>query len=183
MKDKTYLRGLLEYNTWANTQLYAGANELPPAEVTKQRKTLLESIHLSLNHLLAVDRIWLAHMQVTKHGIDELRAQLYDKFEELWSARRDMDGVLLAYLDSLDGEALEEVVGNTLKKCRVTLATAESCTGGLLGHRITQVSGSSEYYLGGVISYNEDAKINGLAGSFVSIKSSLYVRLYCIIIK
>ena len=110
MKDKTYLRGLWEYNTWANNQLYAGANDLPPAEVTKKRKTLLESIHLSLNHLLAVDRIWLAHMQVTKHGIDELRAQLYDKFEELWSARRDMDSVLLAYLDSLDGEALEGAV-------------------------------------------------------------------------
>ena len=110
MKDKTYLRGLLEYNTWANTQLYAGAKDLPPAEVTKKRKTLLGSIHLSLNHLLAVDHIWLAHMQVRQHGIDELRAQLYDKFEELWSARRDMDGVLLAYLDSLDGEALEEVV-------------------------------------------------------------------------
>ena len=78
MKDKTYLRGLLEYNGWANAQLYGKVGELPPEEVTRKRKTLLESIHLSLNHLLAVDRMWLAHMQGNDHGITELRARLYE---------------------------------------------------------------------------------------------------------
>jgi PncC family amidohydrolase len=40
----------------------------------------------------------------------------------------------------------------------LTLATAESCTGGLIGHLLTEVSGSSEYYLGGVISYSDGVK-------------------------
>ncbi len=40
----------------------------------------------------------------------------------------------------------------------VTLATAESCTGGLVGHLVTQVPGSSAYYQGGVVSYADDAK-------------------------
>lgn len=110
MNDKTYLRGLLEYNAWANSELYAKVRELPPQEVTKKRKTILESIHLSLNHLLAVDHVWLAHMQVRKHGISELRARLHENFDELWSARQGMDNTLLEYLDLLDGEALEEVV-------------------------------------------------------------------------
>ena len=110
MKDKAYLRGLLEYNRWANSELYAKVRELPPEEVTKKRKTLLESIHLNLNHLLAVDRMWHAHMLGREHGIGELRARLYEDMDELWQARQEMDETLLDYLDTLDGDALEEIV-------------------------------------------------------------------------
>ena len=53
---------------------------------------------------------------------------------------------------------LEEQIGALLKAQGLTLATAESCTGGLLGHRITNVPGSSAYYLGGVIAYANQAK-------------------------
>ena len=100
MKDKTYLRGLREDKGGANAQLYAKVRELPPEEVTKKRKTLLESIHLSLNHLLAVDRMWLAHMKRQDHGIKELRARLYEDMDDLWQARKEMDATLLDYLDS-----------------------------------------------------------------------------------
>ena len=54
--------------------------------------------------------------------------------------------------------ALEIVVGQALLERHLTLAVAESCTGGLIGHRITNVPGSSAYFLGGVISYANDAK-------------------------
>lgn len=50
-------------------------------------------------------------------------------------------------------------VGERLWRCGLTLATAESCTGGLLGHRLTNVSGSSDYFLGGVIAYSNAAKV------------------------
>ncbi|MHC1610924.1 MAG: CinA family protein [Candidatus Methanospirareceae archaeon] len=53
---------------------------------------------------------------------------------------------------------IEEEVGDALRKRGLTLATAESCTGGLVGHRITNVSGSSEYYIGGVIAYTNEVK-------------------------
>lgn len=55
-------------------------------------------------------------------------------------------------------EKPEETVGHMLKKSGVTLSVAESCTGGLLCHKITNVSGSSEYFRGGVIAYNNDIK-------------------------
>lgn len=110
MKDKAFLRSLLEYNAWANAVLYEKVFELPPEEVTKKRETLLESIHLSLNHLLAVDRMWHAHMEKRPHGIGELRARLYEDLNELWQARQEMDRTLVAYLDSLSPEELEEVV-------------------------------------------------------------------------
>ena len=53
---------------------------------------------------------------------------------------------------------LEEKVGELLSQRGWTLAVAESCTGGLLGHRITNVSGSSGYFEGGIISYSNEAK-------------------------
>jgi nicotinamide-nucleotide amidase len=45
-----------------------------------------------------------------------------------------------------------------LKKRRLTVATAESCTGGLIGDRVTNVPGSSHYFRGGVIAYSDDVK-------------------------
>ncbi len=53
---------------------------------------------------------------------------------------------------------LEEQLGEELRKRKLTLAVAESCTGGLLGSRITDVPGSSEYFLGGVIAYQNEVK-------------------------
>ena len=52
----------------------------------------------------------------------------------------------------------EEALGALLRAKGLTLATAESCSGGLIGHRITNVAGSSAYYIGGVVSYSNDAK-------------------------
>jgi competence/damage-inducible protein CinA-like protein len=64
---------------------------------------------------------------------------------------------------SESGEDLEEVVGNLLKKSKQTLATAESCSGGLLSHRLTNKPGSSDYFLEGVVTYSNAAKTDLLA--------------------
>jgi nicotinamide-nucleotide amidase len=55
-------------------------------------------------------------------------------------------------------EGMEETVGRLLRERGFTLAVAESCTGGLIGSRITDVPGSSEYFLLGVVSYTNEAK-------------------------
>ncbi len=57
-----------------------------------------------------------------------------------------------------DDESLERVVGGLLAERRLTLAVAESCTGGLLGHRLTGVPGSSRYFERGVVVYSNQAK-------------------------
>lgn len=53
---------------------------------------------------------------------------------------------------------LEEIIGKLLTEKNLTLATAESCTGGMLSSRITDVSGSSAYFMGGIVSYSNEAK-------------------------
>jgi len=61
-------------------------------------------------------------------------------------------------MESPEGNALEVLVGQLLKRRGLTLALAESCTGGLVSHRITDVSGSSAYYQGAVVSYSNEVK-------------------------
>jgi nicotinamide-nucleotide amidase len=61
-----------------------------------------------------------------------------------------------------DEEGLESVVGRMLREAGMTLAVAESCTGGLIGHMITQVPGSSDYFLMGVTAYSDEAKVKVL---------------------
>lgn len=56
-------------------------------------------------------------------------------------------------------EQLEDVIGRMLAERKQTLAVAESCTGGLLGHRITNHPGSSEYFMQGVVVYSNEAKV------------------------
>ena len=55
-------------------------------------------------------------------------------------------------------EDLAQVAGEMLRSRGFTVSLAESCTGGLIGHRITNIPGSSDYFLGGVISYSNEAK-------------------------
>ncbi len=56
-------------------------------------------------------------------------------------------------------EVIEEVIGSLLKGKGWRIAVAESCTGGLIAHRITNVSGSSDYFESGVVSYSNEAKM------------------------
>ena len=79
---------------------------------------------------------------------EEIVGELTDKLEEK----------LGYYLYSTTGESLEEVVGHRLRLKQFTIATAESCTGGLVAERITRVPGSSDYFVGSVVSYTNEVK-------------------------
>jgi nicotinamide-nucleotide amidase len=63
---------------------------------------------------------------------------------------------------STDGEEMEEVVGRLLSEKGKTLSVAESCTGGLISQRLTDVAGSSRYFIEGVVAYANEAKTGAL---------------------
>jgi nicotinamide-nucleotide amidase len=60
---------------------------------------------------------------------------------------------------SFRGESMEEIIGLKLAVAGYTLAVAESCTGGLIAERLTEVPGSSKYFMEGVVTYSNEAKI------------------------
>jgi PncC family amidohydrolase len=62
----------------------------------------------------------------------------------------------------MDDQSLEFLIGQILTQRGLTLATAESCTGGLVSHRITNVAGSSLYFLGGIVAYANNTKMSQL---------------------
>ncbi|KMY66584.1 hypothetical protein AAU61_15720 [Desulfocarbo indianensis] len=70
----------------------------------------------------------------------------------------DIRARLAQFVVSLDGESLEQKVGRLLAERGLSLALAESCTGGLIGHRLTNVAGSSAYFERGMVVYSNLAK-------------------------
>ena len=73
-------------------------------------------------------------------------------------AVRELLEVLGPSVYSIDGRGLEQVVGDQLRERRMTIAVAESCSGGLLASRLTDVPGSSDYMDRGVVCYSNEAK-------------------------
>lgn len=82
-----------------------------------------------------------------------------DAYPQLTEMEQQIREIFGDRVFGLDHETLESTVGRLLTSRGETLATAESCTGGLLGSRITDVSGSSAYYLGGAVAYSAQAKL------------------------
>ncbi|NIP30034.1 MAG: competence/damage-inducible protein A [Candidatus Dadabacteria bacterium] len=68
-----------------------------------------------------------------------------------------------------DDETLEEVTSKILTNKKITLSTAESCTGGLVANRLTDIPGSSNYFLRGVVTYTNESKVEMLGVSKVDI--------------
>ncbi len=61
-----------------------------------------------------------------------------------------------------DTDTIESVVGDLLRNKKATVSTAESCTGGMIAHKLTSISGSSDYFQGSIVSYANEVKIGSL---------------------
>ncbi len=95
------------------------------------------------------------HVSLTVRG--ETYSQAEKQFAKGESSIREILGCCIY---DEDGENLETIVGNELRAKGLTLALAESCTGGLVANHITQIAGSSDYFLGGIVAYANEIKEN-----------------------
>ena len=96
-------------------------------------------------------------LRLTGTGDDEnVLHNLLDK------KQKELTNLIPEFVYGYGKDTLEEVLGRLLKEKRKTMCTAESCTGGYLAHRITSISGSSAYFMGSVIAYDNQVKINQL---------------------
>ncbi len=138
-------------------------------EIITVRKTLLttgiaESTLFErlgdLNELLGESKLAFlpsqfgVRLRVTSEGASEEEAN--NKISEIEQKIRSKAG---RYIFGKEHEVLEAVIGKILKERGLTLAVAESCTGGLVSDMLTNISGSSDYFERGVVSYSNAAKV------------------------
>lgn len=107
MYGKGYFSMLARYHRWAYGRLYERVNEVHDADYFADRQLFFGSIHASLNHLLLVDRVWLARLRREQTGKVNLA-------EELESGRQDLERAIfaqcdafIAYTDSLVEEKID----------------------------------------------------------------------------
>ena len=120
--------------------------------IETERKLESESVSFAiLAHQMIID------VKANVQGNDEM---ILD--ETIHNLKLEFKEVLQENIYGEDKETLESVVGNLLAKNGRTLSVAESCTGGLLSHRITNIPGSSMYFKEGVVTYSNESKIKNL---------------------
>lgn len=107
--------------------------------------------HISLAYLPSLGQVKLRLTAIGENQ-DLLKAQVEEKIN-------DLHALIGKYIFGYNNDKIEQTVGRMLLERSMTLAAAESCTGGYLSHLITSVPGSSKYYRGSVIPYHNDHKI------------------------
>lgn len=135
----------VEQRTW----LAYGVTESDLADALVDTMPLLDDDDVTLAYLPSTSGIRLRLLRRVATGAVIER---YRKLEAIIAEKA------ARWIISDRDEPLAAVVGRTLKERGLTLATAESCTGGMIGAMLTDISGSSAYYLGGAVSYANSAK-------------------------
>ena len=136
------------------TLLTVGEGESRLAErITDFEQNLPEGITLA--YLPGISRVRL-RLTATGQNLEAIEKRLDEKFAELKSLLPEK------LIVGFGEDTLEIALGNLLTEKGLTLATAESCTGGYVAHLITSVPGSSAYFLGSVVSYANEVKMHTL---------------------
>ncbi|PKN28177.1 MAG: competence/damage-inducible protein A [Deltaproteobacteria bacterium HGW-Deltaproteobacteria-21] len=97
------------------------------------------------------------HVSVSMNGKD-----VQTVAEEVERLEKEIRAALGQYIFGSDDDTLPGVAGKLLREKGLTLSVAESCTGGLIGNLVTNVAGSSSYFMGGMVTYSNQAKIDML---------------------
>lgn len=95
------------------------------------------------------------HITISLRGQDEPTVT-----KELNRVEMEVRRLVGPYIFAAGDQNMEEVVGHLLLEKNLSISVAESCTGGLIGHRLTSVPGSSSYFHGGVVVYSNQSKID-----------------------
>jgi nicotinamide-nucleotide amidase len=92
-------------------------------------------------------------------GIGENRSKVEEQIE---LEVKKLIPLIEEHIFSFENEEIEKSIGKILNKSETSLSVAESCTGGYLSHLLTSIPGSSAYFMGGVVSYSNEAKMDVL---------------------
>jgi nicotinamide-nucleotide amidase len=132
-----------------------GLSEHRIAEVLKDLEHKLKNIILGFYPHFPEN-----HMTISLRGHDE--PSVMDKLDKV---EAEIRGLMGPFIFATGNQSMGGVVGDFLKGKGLTLSVAESCTGGLIAHLLTNVAGSSDYFQGGVVVYSNQSKVDLLGVS------------------
>jgi nicotinamide-nucleotide amidase len=142
--------------------------KFPPKFVTKRRTLLTTGIPeaflydelknidgiITKGKLAFLPSVFGVRIRITAVEEDEAKAE-----EKIFEVEQQIRAKIGRYIYGKDEQTLEEVIGKLLKDRGLSIAVAESCTGGLISSRITNIQGSSAYFQRGLITYSNGAKV------------------------
>jgi nicotinamide-nucleotide amidase len=131
------------------TLLTAGAGETQLAELLKDFENQLPE-HIKLAYLPS-----LGQVKLRLTGRDKDASKLGQDLDLL---KKEMFELVQMHVYGEENDSLAALIGRLCKEKGITICTAESCTGGRIGHEITAIPGSSEYYTGGMVAYSYSIK-------------------------
>ena len=140
--------------------------KLPPAYIaTRVLKVAMLGESLVDSRVAPIYKRYTDVQTTILAGAGDIQFNLFTRADSMETAQQRVDDLAGEIEDELGdalyaskGESLEQIVGYYLQMRNSTLAVAESCTGGLLADRITSISGSSRYFLGGAVVYSNELK-------------------------
>ena len=110
MTTITNFQLLANFNTWVNTKIFSSCKELDDTEYKKDRGAFFSSIHGTLNHLLVVDRAFVAYIKEKNHGLKSLDQILYENLFQLEEARIKEDKRLVDLINNLSEESIHKEI-------------------------------------------------------------------------
>ena len=123
---------------------------LPEYEVNQRLMSLEQEEQVTVGYYPVEFEVHVS-LSVSGSSAEEADALFHDAEQQVQQALGD-------HIYGTNRETLPEVVGNLLREKRLTLSTAESCTGGLISSQLTTIPGSSEWFAGGVVAYSNHLK-------------------------
>ena len=156
-KDKTALNAKSKkkgelYTETRHVVIYGYTRQELSKVIRHFEAQLPDFVKITIDNTNLVTNITLTGMNT---GVELLRFQM-NRYHN------NLNSIFTRDVVSMENQTIAEVLGNLLHERELTVACAESCTGGNLAHRITQVPGSSAYFMGSVVSYSNDVKANVL---------------------
>lgn len=152
-KDKTKKAETVATHTEKRHVVIYGYTKQELANVIRHFESQLpEFVKITIDNSNLVTKITLTGMD---SGLELLRFQM-NKFHQ------NLNDIFSEEVVSRENKSVTQVLGELLTERELTISCAESCTGGNLAHRITQIPGSSVYFLGSVVSYSNDVKADVL---------------------
>lgn len=103
---KQHFLRLARYNKWANAQIYDAASLLDREDYFADRRAYFKSMHGTLNHLLAIDKVWFGRFTADLYALPSYDVILHDNFGDLRAARNVFDDHITAVVEGMDDAAI-----------------------------------------------------------------------------